>query len=167
MLTGICAALGYRHGPLTADAVLAADGTLYLIEIAARLGGNGLAELVESAYGVDLVEAMVTAATGGTPQLRPHPPRHRLAAMLATEEGGQVLGVEGIEQVQAMPEVERLHLFARPGSVVRPYEQAGHKLGYAILRGDSLADLLRAERALTTTLAFRLAVPDDAAVGWP
>ena len=169
MLTAVCGALDYRNGPLTADAVLGADGELYLVEMAARPGGNGLSELIESAYGVDLVAGAVALATGGTPQLSAHPPRHRAAVMLASEQAGQVLAVDGVERARALPEVERLYLFAGQGTVVRAYEQAGHKLGYAILRADSAPALRRAEQTLAETLSFRVEALDDdaAAVGWP
>jgi biotin carboxylase len=160
-LGAVCSALGHRNGPLTADAVLAEDGELYLIEIAARPGGNGLAELVRSAYGVDLIEATLALATGDVPTLRPRRPRHRVALMLTAGSDGRVLGVEGVERVRTMACVERFHLFAVPGTPVHRYEQAGDKLGYLVLRADSAADLRRAEREVERTLAFRIGVADD------
>jgi biotin carboxylase len=167
-LTAVCAALEYLDGPLTADAVLGTDGRLYLVEMAARLGGNGLAELVESAYGVDLVGGMIALATGRTPVLHPHPAADASAVMLTATDGGQVVAVEGAERVRAMPEVQRLYVFAAEGDIVHPYEQAGHKLGYVVLRAGSPADLHRAEHAVRETLALRLAPSDEsAAVGWP
>ena len=56
------------------------------------------------------------------------------------------------------------------GSPVRRYEQAGDKLGYLLLRGDSAADLRRAERLVEDLLDLRIGAPydallDDAAVG--
>jgi len=169
-LHAVCAALDYRNGPLTADAVLTADGQVRLIELAARPGGNGLAELVESAYGVDLVGATLALATGGTPALEAQAPRHRAALMLTAADAGRVLGLRGVEQVRALPAVERLHLFVAEGSPVRRYEQAGDKLGYLLLRGDSAADLRRAERLVEDLLDLRIGAPydallDDAAVG--
>ncbi len=164
----VCAALEYRNGPFSADAVLGTDGRLYLVEMAARLGGNGLAELVEAAYGVDLVTGTIALATGGIPLLRPRPPADASAVMLTAADGGEVLAVDGAERVRGMSEVQQLYLFADKGSVVHAYEQAGHKLGYVVLRAGSAADLRRAERVVHETLAFRLAPSeDDLAVGWP
>lgn len=162
MLSKICAELGYSHGPLTLDAVLGRDGTLYLIEMSARLGGNGLSELVETATGVDLVGSMIELATGGSPVLDPRPIRPSLVHMLASDRAGHLSSVEGVDEVMAMPEVLRLHLFAEKGSHVHAYEQAGYKLGYLVLSADSLWELWRAEGAARATLKFRLGAPDMA-----
>jgi hypothetical protein len=88
--------------------------------------------------------------------------------MLTAVDGGEVLAVDGAERVRGMPEVQQLYLFADKGSIVHVYEQAGHKLGYVVLRAGSAAGLRRAEQVVHETLAFRLAPSeDDLAVGWP
>jgi hypothetical protein len=100
--------------------------------------------------------------------LHPHHSADASAVMLTVSDGGQVVALEGVERVRAMPEVQRLYVFAAEGDIVRPYEEAGHKLGYVVLRADSPAELHRAEHALQETLAIRLAPSDDGdAVGWP
>lgn len=155
-LDAICTELGYRTGPLTLDAVLGRDGRLYLIEMGARMGGNGLAEAIEHCYGVDLIGAGIAAATGGEVRLDLHEPKPTLVHILASDRGGHLSQVDGVEEVRAMPEVVGLHLFADEGSFVRPYEQAGHKLGYAVLTAESVPAVLAAENALRGTLKFLL-----------
>ncbi|PWW66671.1 ATP-grasp domain-containing protein [Actinokineospora spheciospongiae] len=162
MLTRISAELGYTHGPLTLDAVLGRDGELYLIEMAARLGGNGLSELVQAATGVDLVGAMIDLATGGTPVLSPRPIRPSLVHMLASDRAGHLVRVEGVTAVAEMPEVVRLYLFAEEGTHVHAYEQAGYKLGYLVLSADTPWELWRAEGAARAGLRFVLDAPDMA-----
>jgi hypothetical protein len=61
-----------------------------------------------------------------------------------------------------MPGVVGLHLFADEGSFVRPYEQAGHKLGYVVLTAGSAAELRTAENAVRGTLKFLLSEQDMA-----
>lgn len=162
MLTSICAELGYRNGPLTLDAVLGHDGELYLIEMGARMGGNGLAELVETCYGVDLMEATIALAVGEDVPLTPKPPLPTLVHMLTSDRGGHLSAVDGVEAVRAMPEVVELHLFVEPGTFIRPYEQAGYKLGYVVLAGESAARLWAAEGAVRGTLKFQLEDQDMA-----
>jgi hypothetical protein len=70
--------------------------------------------------------------------------------------------VEGVDAVLAMPSVVELRLFADDGSFVRPYEQAGYKLGYVVLTADSHGELLAAESAVRSTLKFLLEEQDMA-----
>jgi biotin carboxylase len=158
----ICTELGYRTGPLTLDAVLGRDGQLYLIEMGARMGGNGLAEAIAHCHGADLIAAGIAAATGDEVRLDLHEPRPTLVHILASDRGGHLSRVDGADDVRALPGFVGLHLFAEEGSFVRPYEQAGHKLGYVVLTAGSVPELLTAENAVRGTLKFLLSEQDMA-----
>ncbi|OZM75034.1 carbamoyl phosphate synthase [Amycolatopsis antarctica] len=161
-LEAICAELGYTDGPLTLDAVLGRDGRLYLIEMGARMGGNGLAEVIESCYGVDLMAATIAVAVGDDPVLTPHPPVPTLVHVLGSDRPGCLGRIEGIDDVLGIPGVVDLRLFAEEGDFVRAYEQAGYKLGYVVLTASSVPELLSAENAVRGTLKFRLEAQDMA-----
>nr|WP_233224140.1 ATP-grasp domain-containing protein [Amycolatopsis sp. BJA-103] len=156
MLTALCAELGYRTGPLTLDAVLGRDGKFYLIEMGARMGGNGLAEAIALSTGVDLIAAGIAAATGGEVVLSPRDPRPTLVHILASDRGGRIVRIEGTDEVRAMPSVSSLELFAEEDSFVKPYEQAGYKMGYAVLSAPTVPDVLAAEDEMRGTLKFLL-----------
>lgn len=156
MLAALCAELGYRTGPLTLDAVLGRDGKFYLIEMGARMGGNGLAEAIEHSTGVDLIAAGIAAATGGEVVLSPRDPRPTLIHILASDRGGRIVRIEGVDEVRAMPAVHNLELFAEEDTYVKPYEQAGYKMGYAVLSAPTVPDVLAAEDELRGTLKFLL-----------
>lgn len=162
MLETICAELEYFNGPLTLDAVLERDGRLYLIEMGARMGGNGLAEVIETCYGVDVMGAAIAIAAGEEVIIEPKPPRPTLVHVLTSGRGGHLVRVEGVDVVRAMPEVVELMLFADDGSFVRPYEQAGYKLGYVVLTAETTAQLLEAENTVRGTLKFLLEEQDMA-----
>lgn len=156
MLNAVCADLGYRTGPMTLDAVLGRDGHLYLIEMGARIGGNGLAEAVAACHGVDLVAGSIAAAVGEPLRPEPHEPRPTLVHLLTSDRAGHLTAIEGVEEVRAMPEVVRLSLFAEPGDHVRPYEQAGYKLGQVVLCADTPAALREAEAKVRGMVRFLL-----------
>lgn len=156
MLAAVAAELRYRNGPLTFDAVLQRDDELYLIEVGARMGGNGIAELVRHCHGVDLMAATMSLAVGEVPVLDPHPPVPALVHILASDRAGLLAEIDGLAEVRAMPEVKDLHLFVTEGSFVRPYEQAGYKLGYVVLSAESTSALWSVENAVRGTLKFRL-----------
>ncbi len=146
--------------------MLARDGELYLIEMGARMGGNGLAELVHSGCGVDLEAASIALAVGEGVVLEPTGPRPAMVHVFAADRGGQLVGITGLAEVRALPEVVEVRLFAEPGCYVRPYAQAGYKLGYAVLASDTAAGLHRARQRVRDTLRF-LVSDQDMAVPLP
>ena len=63
-----CAALGYSHGPVNFDVFV--NGTsATVIELGARLGGNGTTDLTERAFGYDIETEAIRVAMGQAPLL--------------------------------------------------------------------------------------------------
>ena len=60
----IVGALGLRTGIAFPQMIAAADGSLRVIEVAARIPGGQMADLVRHAVGVDLVEVALRQALG-------------------------------------------------------------------------------------------------------
>ncbi|MBB4905737.1 ATP-grasp domain-containing protein [Actinophytocola algeriensis] len=159
MLDKLCAELGYVSGPLNLDVVLAPDGQLYFVEMGARTGGNGLAELIETMCGVDTLSATIALAVGDRVVLAPRPPRPVMLRVIAADRPGTLAAVHGIRQVTALPEVVDLRLFAQPGDHVRPYTQAAHKVGYVVLSAATASRLRAAAAVVDRTLRVELAGP--------
>ncbi len=159
MLDELCAELGYVSGPLNLDVVLAPDGDLYLIEMGARTGGNGLAELIETMCGVDTLAASIALAVGEPVVMAPRAPRPVMLRVIAADRPGQLVAVHGVARVTALPEVVDLRLFAEPGDHVRPFTQAAYKVGYVVLSAATTADLRAAAAVVDRTLRLELATP--------
>jgi len=154
MLDLVCAEIGYRNGPLTLDGALGRDGRIYLLEMSARMGGNGLADAIERCYDVDLIGASIALAIGETFEFVATPPRPTLVQMLTSDRAGCLVAIEGLQRVQAISEVADLRLFADVGSDVRPYEQAGYKLGQVVLSADCPVRLLAAQAEVGAAIRF-------------
>jgi biotin carboxylase len=159
MLNQLCAELGYVSGPLNLDAVLSDDGELYLIEMGARSGGNGLAELIETSCGVDLLAAAIGLAVGEHVVVAPREPKPALLEVLAADRPGTLTAVHGIAEVKALPEFVDLRLFVEPGDHVRPYTQAAHKVGYVVLSAPTPARLRAAAAVVARTVRVEVAAP--------
>ncbi|MFC3453135.1 hypothetical protein [Amycolatopsis speibonae] len=76
--------------------------------------------------------------------------------ILASDRGGRIVRIEGADEVRAMSAVSSLELFAEQDSFVKPYEQAGYKMGYAVLSASTVPGVLAAEDELRGTLKFLL-----------
>jgi biotin carboxylase len=156
----VCAAMGLRDGPVNLDLVVDDRGEAYLVELGARLGGNGLGRLVARTLGINLVAPAIRLAVGERLRLRrPRRPRHRAGMVYALHAPGRgtLAAVEGAAAVRRIPEVLDLELHTAVGATVRPYDQAAHKLGYLTLVGEKPAQLRAALGRALATLRFDVA----------
>ena len=141
LTTRLSLAMGMTDGPVNFDLVLTPDGTPYVLEAGARLGGNGYPRMTQAVYGVDTVAALVSLALGEPVRLAPAPtaPRHGILHVIRSPLGvpGELVVPDGVDAVRGLPGVVDVELFARPGDQVLPFTQAAHKLGYLIVTGSS------------------------------
>jgi biotin carboxylase len=135
----ICNQLSIANGPVNLDFILK-EGKIYFHDFGARLGGNGLSDLVKLAYGVDLPELTIRLVLGENLAdqffLRK---RIRYAGlhMLAATAEGSFLGLHGLKKLETHPAFTGIKLFVRPGDHVLPFVQASHKLGYILASHES------------------------------
>jgi biotin carboxylase len=151
----VVAALEYPWGSLNADLLVDRDGRIVVIEMGARLGGNGSAELLGLVHGIDVTAAYVAMAVGDRPDLTATPGGCATMRILHAEEAGKLIAVHGLAEVRALPGVE-LILAARPGDHVEPYHRAGAKIGYLLARADDHARLRTVVAQVDALLRFEV-----------
>jgi len=139
----VCTAFGLTDGPANFDVVVADDGTRWVIEVGARMSGNGFPQLARASTSADWVHALVGLAIGEpvrSRQLSPRPARlHVLTSPL--EQPGRLRAVTGLDAAAALPGVASVEVFCAPGEVVHPYTEAGRKLGWIVVTADDRAGL--------------------------
>lgn len=150
----ICTALEIRVGPVNLDFIIDEQGEPHVIELGARLGGNGMPALVYAAFGVNTVRAAVRCALGRPFRLEPIRNRKALLHILHSDRDGVLEEIRGEELVRREHPRARLEICASVGSMARAYTAARHKLGYLTLTGDSYAEIDRSLGAILSTLHF-------------
>jgi biotin carboxylase len=148
----LCRQIGLTDGPADFDLFLTDDGAIEVVEVNARMPGEAVPLLIHETYGVDLVAALVSLVLGDPVDLSPaHGTRvgllHMLASPLATP--GVLREVRGVSAVQELPGVARCEVYVEPGTVVPPFPQLGHEVGYLVVVAD---DRGKAEAALAAAL---------------
>lgn len=160
----LCRAFDLFDGPANFDVITAPDGTRYVLEVGARMSGNGFPRLVSALAGVDCVAALIDLATGEPVRLDPRrwrPTRlHVLTSPLSTP--GEFVSARGLADVAAMPDVASVELFVRPGDPVLPFTEAGRKLGWVVVSADDGDGL--AARVSEVVAALDLVVEPSEAV---
>ena len=137
-------ALGLRNGIAFPQLIAGTDGRILMIEVAARIPGGQMADLVRHAVGVDLVEVALRFALGEpvpdelcAPKFRQPVAIRFFTAQPGPLPTGLVRSAAGLERVLAAPGVVQTESYIVPGETIRPVRIDGDRRGYVIALGST------------------------------
>jgi biotin carboxylase len=148
-------ALGLRDAIAFPQLIASPDGSVAVVEVASRIPGGQMADLVRHAVGVDLVEVALRQALGEDVPDEVALPRFRqpLAIRFFTASPGplptgRVTRIGSLDGVLAADGVVQADTYLQLGETIRPVRRDGDRRGYVIAVGDSSEQALhRAEHA--------------------
>jgi len=156
-------ALGLQDGIAFPQLIASPDGGVGVVEVAARIPGGQMADLVRHGVGVDLVEVALRQALGeevpdGVALPRFHQP---LAIRFFTAQPGplrtgRVTRIGSLDPVLAAEGVVQADTYLQLGETIRPVRLDGDRRGYVIAIADT-ADLAL-ERAEAASLLLEVEV---------
>lgn len=130
-------ALGIHDGGSHTEIKLTRSGPK-IVEVAARLGGGSIPELVELATGVDLWKAVIQIAMGEEPVLQRSKNRYAAIAFLTADPG--VVSDIKIHTADLNDSVQTMLVQTRIGASISPLTSSADRLGYVIATGDTPAE---------------------------
>ena len=150
-------ALGLRDAIAFPQLIASPDGSVAVVEVAARIPGGQMADLVRHAVGVDLVEVALRQALGEDVPDEIALPRFTqpLAIRFFTAEPGplptgRVTRIGTLDAVLASDGVVQADTYLQLGETIRPVRRDGDRRGYVIATADTPQEALaRAETAAT------------------
>ena len=150
-------ALGLRDAIAFPQLIASPDGGVAVVEVAARIPGGQMADLVRHAVGVDLVEVALRQALGEDVPDDVALPRFTqpLAIRFFTAEPGPlptglVTRIGSLDAVLASEGVVQADTYLQVGETIRPVRRDGDRRGYVIATAETPAEALsRAELAAT------------------
>ncbi|MFF5973389.1 ATP-grasp domain-containing protein [Streptomyces sp. NPDC012769] len=155
LVTDFLDAVGLRNGPAHTEIRLTARGPR-IIESHNRIGGYGVNEMVEVAYGVDMERYTLGIRFDKVEPLTESPePRAGVALQALTPEPGRVVEITGVDAVRADPAFVDLHVKLRPGDVVAPLTWNEDIGGYVIARGADAAEAVANSKRLAEAIHVR------------
>jgi biotin carboxylase len=149
------AALGLLDGIAFPQLIASPDGSVAVVEVAARIPGGQMADLVRHAVGVDLVEVALRFALGEPVPDEVALPRFSqplairfLTASPGPLPTGTVTRIGPLDPVLDAPGVVQAETYLAEGETIRPVRLDGDRRGYVIATADtSFEALRRAEHA--------------------
>jgi biotin carboxylase len=148
-------ALGLETGIAFPQLIAAEDGRVVVVEVAARIPGGQMTDLVRHAVGVELVDVQLRMALGEdlpdelvTPRFKQPLAIRFLTASPGPLSPGRVTRVGSLEKVLAFPGLVQAETYLMEGEVIRPVRLDGDRRGYVIAVADTNLEALdRAEAA--------------------
>ncbi|HEX2345100.1 MAG TPA: hypothetical protein VHI12_00805, partial [Gaiellaceae bacterium] len=148
-------ALGLRDAIAFPQLIASPDGGVAVVEVAARIPGGQMADLVRHAVGVDLVEVALRQALGDEVPDEIALPRFKqpLAIRFFTAQPGslptgEVVRIGSLGPVLSAEGVVQADTYLQVGETIRPVRRDGDRRGYVIAVGDTPSEALtRAEHA--------------------
>jgi len=129
-------AVGFGYGIVHCEWIVD-DGTPYLVECAGRFAGDGIAELIERAYPIKLVELFYTLMRGDDLPELPATAARAAAVRFLDVEPGQITAVTGVEAATGMPGVVSCHVSAVPGGTVNELRSSWDRVGSVMTVADT------------------------------
>ena len=155
--------LGLRDGIAFPQLIAASDGSVAVVEVAARIPGGQMADLVRHATGVDLVEVALRFALGEpVPDEVAWPQFSQPLAIrfLTAEPGplptGRVTRIGSLEPVLAASGVVQAATYLQIGETIRPVRLDGDRRGYVIALADTSDEALRRAEAAARLLTVEV-----------
>jgi biotin carboxylase len=125
----------------------------HLVECAGRLPGDGIAVLIDLAYGGRLGRDLLTLLAGRA-LARPDRATGGAAVQFLLPAPGVVTAVDGIERARQLPGVQGIDLNLRPGDVVVPMRSSTDRVGSVLATGPDAGTAQR--RAADAAAAIRI-----------
>jgi biotin carboxylase len=127
-------ALKYGSGVLHAEWMLV-DGEPHLIECAGRLPGDRIVDLIDLAYGGNLVADFVTVLEGKEPS-RSQQPVRGAAVHFVQQRPGTVREVRGVSEVEAADEVVEVEMTAKAGDRIELARSSWQRAGHVVVAAE-------------------------------
>lgn len=142
--TGALTALGITAGVTHTEIMVAADKSCHVIEVAGRMGGDPIGELVEAATGVDLWRCLALVAIGAPTETIRVRNRYAMAAFVLPSVPGIVDRIDVTDRLDRIADVVKVR--NRRGEAVADLRNNSDRFGYLIVTGDSEEAVTRAQR---------------------
>jgi biotin carboxylase len=128
------------------DINLAADGTIKLIELTARLSGGFHCQYASPlAFGSNDIRAALKLSVGlplDHEDIR-HQYERGAAVSAVFPEPGRIVAISGVDEAKKMPGVAQIFVWKKPGDTVGPYFNSADRPAFVIAGGATTAEAVR------------------------
>ncbi|KFZ77957.1 hypothetical protein ED92_33135 [Amycolatopsis sp. MJM2582] len=147
-------AVGIENGPSHTEVKLDSQGRCVVIEIAGRVGGAPIADLVQLAHGVDMFRACVDVALGIPAAVKRSRNDYATARFFTAPSQGKIASVTGLPLQDVTVPVVRLR--RQVGDAVGDNRGNGCRVGHFIVTGSDRSVIERRAESLSSQILVEI-----------
>lgn len=122
------------------EAKLTPSGPI-IIEVAVRMPGDRIMELIEQSTGINMYSAFVDILIGNKPNLSRTRDRYSGVNWFSAPKTGKLQGIKGLGKVKQVHGIKMLDFLKRVGDDVHPMTSSFDRLGYCLIATESYLEL--------------------------
>ena len=127
-----------------------------LIEINPRISGGAMNRIIETAFGINLVEETIKIFIGQEPNLEKKLARFVYAHYLTSDSTGILIKVTGKKRSSGLPGVEEVFIKPKKGKFLHPPISMGDRYGYVLAFSDNKEEAMRIAKEAAKEIRFHL-----------
>lgn len=137
-LESICNTLGYMSGPLNFD-VMVNEGSITVIEMGLRNGGNGIVDLIKESYGINLNEKLIQWSMGLKIEFSPNRnPTTYSSAVFGSQRNGIISKTANLDVLKSKYSfIKHINFAKKEGEEVIKMTNNSDLIGYMIMKADA------------------------------
>ncbi|MEI8349178.1 MAG: ATP-grasp domain-containing protein [Candidatus Omnitrophota bacterium] len=150
--------IGIKRGSIKGDIVWTRNGPK-VIEVAARLSGGWFCtDEIPLSTGVNVVKTVIDMALGIKPNFTELIPKyHRgVALRYIFANKGKITGISGVNVVKGNPNVVKVGINIKPGSIIDEISDHTKRLGYVITRADTREKAIKAAQKAISSIKIHI-----------
>lgn len=132
------------------------QGTWKLIEINPRISGGAMNRIIETAYGINLVEETIQLFLGNDPYLFKKQNKYVYCHYITINSKGRLMKVTGKNRCSQYPGVEEVYIKPRKGMILRPPLSMGDRYAYVIASSDAKEEAKRIAKEAAKEIEFHI-----------
>ncbi|EIJ80615.1 hypothetical protein PB1_09652 [Bacillus methanolicus PB1] len=132
------------------------QGTWKLIEINPRISGGAMNRIIETAYGINLVEETIQLFLGNEPCLIKKQNKYVYCHYKTINSKGKLIKVTGKKRCSQYPGVEEVYIKPRKGMILRPPLSMGDRYAYVLASSDVKEEAKRIAKEAAKEIHFHL-----------
>ncbi len=153
-LEQVMAALQADHCPFHAELRINKDGQPVLMEVAARLAGDRIGDLVGLAREVNYLDAVLATYLGERVSLPPMSERFAGIRFFYRPQLAAYSSLEGLEEAKKLP-IEELAIYYQSRQPIPDFPKPLRRLGHVIMKADNYDYLVKTLRTIDENLIFK------------
>jgi biotin carboxylase len=125
-----------------------------LIEINPRISGGAMNRIIETAFGINLVEETIKIFLGQEPNLKKKYKRFVYAHYLTSDSTGELIKVSGKTLCSQLPGIEEVNINAEIGDIIHRPLSMGDRYGYILASSDNKEEAIRIAKEAAKKIRF-------------